>query len=311
MGGEKKLDELWSKTIRSGGYVVEISEIANGRDKGKFQIAGTLNGKWNRFGVRTTQEKAIEVAEKLVEKEDLSRTRINTLNDAEVALVIQFLDSGMTADDLKAFVMKTKHTKASSLAEVLDEWYETQTERHEYSADYLTDWKYVVKNLKEDLSPQRQFNTIDTEDLEDWLDGLRNIKTKKVLGAKRHKNLRGILVTIWKWAAVRKRSYASENWASAIEVRRELARSGGHEVLLPTEFSLLLERVETPFIPWFTISGFAGLPQSEICGTRGRREDRLKWQDLTGRTSASRCDQKPPRHDSTATLQYAMLSLSG
>ncbi len=280
MGSEKKSGKPWRKVVKSGGYQVEVKEITKGRDTGKFQITGARNGKFYRYGVRTTQEKALEAAQNIVDKEDIRRTRINNLPADQLDLVCAFLDSGMTKEDLNTFQARTAKTNNKTLSDVLEIWYSSQTNLHEYSSYYLSDWKFVKTRLTAHLGAHRLFNTIDTTDLEGWLDSLKRQRTSEPISRKRYKNLRGVLVTIWKWAATQKRGFTSANFASHIEAPRILSRTGGHEVLTPQEFALLLGNVSNHHLPWLSISGFAGLRQSEICGASGRLKDRLKWEDF-------------------------------
>ena len=75
------------------------------------------------------------------------------------------------------------------------------------------------------------------------------------------------------------RCYFSRNFASAIGFLRQLAGASGHQILAPAVCSLVLEAVVPVFITWLTLGG-AGLRQSEVCGTRGRVQGRLKWEDF-------------------------------
>ncbi|MEO1857911.1 MAG: hypothetical protein ABGY95_11195 [Rubritalea sp.] len=54
-----------------------------------------------------------------------------------------------------------------------DDWFTTLIAKHEYSADYLTDWKYVKNKLPKYLAQDRLFNTIGTKDLVRWADSLK------------------------------------------------------------------------------------------------------------------------------------------
>lgn len=275
-GGEK-----FRKKVRCGDRYVVITKVEKGTHAGSFRLQSTVDGKWKVFGVfqslKKAETRAREIAFDLAKAED----RLAHLTTEQVDLVLEFLASGMTSQDIQEFKARTEHTTSATLADVLNDWYDTQTAKHEYSADYLTAWKFVKTHLAEHLTPDKPFNTITTGDLEAWLDGLTvsGSDTQKI-GPKRYKNLRGILVTIWKWASAEQRAYAAKNYAINIETPRSLPRSGGHEVLTPAEFSLMLEAVSESYLPWLSISGFAGLRQSEICGTRGRAEDRLKWEDF-------------------------------
>lgn len=267
------------KKVKSGDRSVILTQIETGSKAGSWRVQGTQDGKWKIFGIYTTEAKARKRAQKIVQAEDLRRTRLESLTDSQLDQVIAFLDSGLSMDDLGDLAKRKATTNAATLGEVLQEWFDTQTALNEYSAYYTNDLKYILTNLPAYLGPGKNFASITASHLTGWLGSLTRVDGGAI-SKKRYKNLRGVLVSVWAWASLDLYGYAAENVASKVAIPRILSRSGGHEVLTPQEFSLMLGAVNERCLPWLAVSGFAGLRQSEICGTAGRLADRLRWEDF-------------------------------
>ena len=262
---------MMKKTIKVGAVSLLVSEIGSGAYKGRYRVQGHIDGKHRVIGIykdaKKAEKKAREKARDILKGNDA----LASLTEDEKKICLVAIESGITLKDIRDIAARRKGLRSAMLGKVLQEWYDSRTRRNDFSVYHVRLMKYVKDHLPEYLGKNKRVGNITTADLDRWLDSMES-------GAKRIKNIRGMLVSFWKWLVAQ--GYAKENIAAVVEIPRIQKRSGGHEVLLPTEYALMLHNVDEAYLPWLAIAGFSGLRTSEICGSEGRLGDRLTWEDF-------------------------------
>lgn len=106
--------------------------------------------------------------------------------------------------------------------------------------------------------------------IEDWLTGQKTKKGQSI-GARRRRNLRDKLITLFNFA--RDRGYLPEGLKHEAEkIIRSRLRRGEVPIWTPAELRVLLEHARDNELPILTIAAFAGLRSAEI--------ERLEWSDV-------------------------------
>jgi integrase len=134
------------------------------------------------------------------------------------------------------------------------------------SGDYLVDLNVRLGRFKKDFG-ERMAATIKSEEVEDWLDNLKDERTGETLSRISRSNYARTLAVMFAFAV--KRKYATEN------PFKEISKPTGGtkpEVLTVEQTARLLEVASPEILPYFAIGAFAGLRASEI--------ERLDWRDI-------------------------------
>lgn len=107
-------------------------------------------------------------------------------------------------------------------------------------------------------------DTITTDDLETWL-------RARDIGPRRRKNLRALLVNLWRHA--RRRGALPDAPTAAEKMERVRVRQGRVEIYRPGELRALLAAAEGDMVAWLAICAFSGVrSEGEI--------SRLRWEDV-------------------------------
>lgn len=117
-------------------------------------------------------------------------------------------------------------------------------------------------------------NRIGHRELADWLNGLRDERSKKPISARTWNNYRAALAALFQFAKDRK--YLPSDWAeldAVVPIKLKLARP---EIFSPDQLSALLSAASDELRPAIAISAFAGVRSDEVL--RLRWED-IKWED--------------------------------
>jgi integrase len=134
------------------------------------------------------------------------------------------------------------------------------------SGDYLVDLNVRLGRFKKDFG-ERMAATITSEEVENWLDSLKDKKTGENLSRLSRSNYARALAVMFAYAV--KRKYATQN------PFKEISKPTGGtkpEVLTVEQTARLLEVASPEMLPYIAIGAFAGLRASEI--------ERLDWRDI-------------------------------
>ena len=134
------------------------------------------------------------------------------------------------------------------------------------SGDYLVDLNVRLGRFKKDFG-ERMAATIKSEEVEDWLDNLKDERNGETLSRISRSNYARTLSVMFSFAV--KRKYATENPFKEISKPTTGTKP---EVLTVEQTARLLEVASPEILPYFAIGAFAGLRASEI--------ERLDWRDI-------------------------------
>ena len=176
----------------------------------------------------------------------------------------------LSKDDLDEWLRFRKGASEILVTAACTKYVEDHVKRQDYSRSHYNDIIHTLNLLNKKIG-SNQLALVRVEQLERLLSDTK-------LSAKRQNNMRGVLSGFWRWST--HRGHCEKNIVAAIPPIKIKKKAGGYEVLSPGEFALLLNSCPEHFIPWLTISGFAGLRQSEIVGRTGDRESALRWEDF-------------------------------
>jgi len=143
-----------------------------------------------------------------------------------------------------------------------------------------------LAELTEDLTSfaktygERPIAGIGTEDIGGWL--ASRMFRGKLIGARRRNNLRGTLVTLFKFAQSRHPAPLLPPGPTAPQLigKARDKRAGAVTVYTPAELCWLLKHVKPEYLPWIAIGAFSGVRTEEICPPPESEKDRLRWTDF-------------------------------
>lgn len=120
---------------------------------------------------------------------------------------------------------------------------------------------------------------IGTEDVSGWLASRTYLGRQ--IGPRRRNNIRGTLVTLFKFAQTRQPSLLPAGpTAPQLIGKAKDKRNGAVSVYTPEEMRFWLEHARPEFLPWVAIGGFSGVRTEEICPDPNSEKDRLRWSDF-------------------------------
>lgn len=259
------------KYVRYKHLTATLTKFKSGAHAGKWRIRYKDRvGKWQIGGVLKDLKKAKERAEELLECVDEQTETARKLSADEIEVIEVMRAKGISKDTLVEWMKQRESSSKMLLNEAVEKYIQTHADRQNYSRAHYNDIVHTLNRIKDELGDS-ELGLIRIEEVEEFL---RDTE----LSPKRQNNMRGVLSGFWKWAS--QRGYCERNIITAIAPLKIKKRAGGHEVLTPEEFAVLLVNCPEHFLCWLTISGFAGLRQSEIVGRTGDRESALRWEDF-------------------------------
>lgn len=124
----------------------------------------------------------------------------------------------------------------------------------------------------------RQIASLTSEDIQTWLVGRKVKKTGKPISMRRRNNLRGNLVTLFKYAQDKK--WLPSGKVAPQEIEKGKEKTSAVSYYTPEEMRFWIGHVREEFFPWLVIGGFSGVRSEEICPPPESLKDRLRWEDF-------------------------------
>jgi integrase len=134
------------------------------------------------------------------------------------------------------------------------------------SPDYLVDLDVRLGRFKKHFN-ERMTATVTSEEIEDWLNSLKDERTGQSLSRQSRSNYARVLGVAFAYAV--KRRYAVANPLKGIDKPAGDTKPG---ILTVEQIARLLEAASPEILPYFAVGAFAGLRASEL--------ERLGWQDI-------------------------------
>lgn len=161
---------------------------------------------------------------------------------------------------MRFYVGYLERTKRSLPIEELIEKFLWDKQTQGVSAKHLYDLTLRTKRLASAF-PKRIVNTFETDEISDWLLGLR-------LNPQSKRNYQRVLHSFFAYAARRK--YTDSNPVAAMPN----IKVPDQDVVIysPEEMSRLLTHADPFIVPYLVLGGFAGIRRAELL--------RLKWEDI-------------------------------
>jgi integrase len=179
---------------------------------------------------------------------------------AEYVHAVKLLEGVPIAEAAKDYLQRTKRALVMrTVAEVVDE---LLSERADKSLRYRQTLRSHLTRFKESFVVR--IDQVSTLQMEAWLSRLK-------LGARGRNNVRGSLITLFRFA--RKRRYLPRGIATeADEIERRDVASSEANVYSPEELRQLLETADPRVLPAIAIGAFTGLRSASI--------SRLRWENV-------------------------------
>jgi integrase len=241
----------------------------------RYVVEGRENGKRSRkfFGTKAEADSYADL--KNIELENKGREHAefdSRLRDMAQDCADKLKRFGKTIDDAtKHFISHLQAIERScTVAALVDEVIAKKTTEcrngRPASHDYLVDLTVRLGRFKRDFG-ERMAATITSEEIDDWLCGLKDERTGQSLSLLSRNNYARALGVMFAFAV--KRKYATGNPLKGIDKPKGDTKP---EVLTVEQTVRLLETASPEILPYFAIGAFAGLRTSEI--------ERLDWRDI-------------------------------
>jgi integrase len=242
---------------------------------GRYVVEGRENGKRSRKFFDTKADAEAHASLKNIEHENKGREHAEF--DSRLRIMAQDCADKLEAfgktieDATQHFILHLQAIERScTVAALVDEVIAKKTVEcrngRPASRDYLVDLNVRLGRFKRDFG-ERMAATITSEEIDDWLCGLKDERTGENLSRLSRSNYARALGVAFAFAL--KRKYATTNPLKGIDKSRGDTKP---EVLTVEQTVRLLESASPEILPYFAIGAFAGLRASEI--------ERLDWRDI-------------------------------
>jgi integrase len=241
----------------------------------RYVVEGRENGKRSRKFFDTKAQAAafadlknIEVHNHGVEHAEFD----SRLRDMAQSCADQLKPFGRTLQDATMHFIAHLQAieKSCTVAALMDEVIAKKTTECRHgrpaSGDYLVDLNVRLGRFKKQFG-NRMAATITSEEIDDWLSGLKDERTGQNLSRLSRSNYARALGVAFAYA--QKRRYSTGNPVKEIDKPKGDIKPG---ILTIEQIVRLLDAASPEILPYFAIGAFAGLRASEI--------ERLDWRDI-------------------------------
>ncbi len=223
-----------------------------------------------RYTTKANQKQALISARDKAREINNQSYKLSELPQDTLRLVRDFLELSPTQDDL-SLLRKWKSQKTSILQEVVEEYLEAKRSAG-ISEIYLMRLSQTLRKLVEEL-PEKTLQRVNLSTLEEWF--LENYGEK---AAKTRNNIRGTLVSFWKWARMR------DLISDAITVPERLptakVKRKPPPTLPPEQGADLLKHCPPEYLPWLIMCGWGACRTEEVCPHPKSTKLPLAWEDF-------------------------------
>ena len=241
----------------------------------RYVVEGRENGKRSRRFFNTKGEATAYADVKNIELVNKGREHAefdSRLRDMAQSCADKLQSFGKTIEDAtEHFIAHLQAIeKSCTVAAMMDEVIAKKTSECRHgrpaSGDYLVDLNVRLGRFKKHFG-ERMAATITSEEIDDWLSGLKDERTGQNLSRLSRSNYARALGVAFAYAV--KRRYATSNPVKGIDKPKGDIRPG---ILSVEQIVRLLDAASPEILPYFAIGTFAGLRTSEI--------ERLDWRDI-------------------------------
>lgn len=160
----------------------------------------------------------------------------------------------------KDYSQRRKKTTPKRVEDVVAELLEVKKARGG-SIRYLEDLRSRLNRFGKSF--QKEIGNVTTAEIQEWLDGQKEISPQS------HVNFRRVINLLFKFAVAR--GFAMDNPVDGCE-RVKVRNTGTKEVFTPAQVTRLLQAASPDYLPALAIGAFAGIRSAEI--------ERLSWSDI-------------------------------
>jgi integrase len=241
----------------------------------RYVVEGRENGKRSRRFFNTKGEAAAYADLKNIELENKGREHAESdsrLRDMAQSCADKLQAFGKTIEDATVHFIAHLQAieKSCTVAVLMDEVIAKKTAECRHgrpaSGDYLVDLNVRLGRFKKHFG-DRMAATITSEEIDDWLSGLKDERTGQNLSRLSRSNYARALGVAFAYA--QKRRYATSNPVKGIDKPKGDITPG---ILTVDQVVRLLDAASPEILPYIAIGAFAGLRASEI--------ERLDWRDI-------------------------------
>lgn len=260
---------MQGKTIKVGTVSLTVYpwRHPSGRDYWRWAWYDT-NGK-RRYGTRSTKPDAILAARAKALEIHNGTLDLSEMTPEKRSLVAAFLALDPTwshIETLRGIAARKSVTLAAGVAEFL----ELKAANQGRSPRNLI-------TLRKNLTPlvaqygSVQLDQISVTDLDSYL-------TNRGGGSRTRQNHRASIVTFFRWC--RARDYLPDQTTEAEKMAKPIAERKVPLTYTPEEMQILLDAVQSHYLPWLVLAGFAGIRNEEMHPVPTSRKSPLLWSDI-------------------------------
>lgn len=227
-------------------------------------------GKW-LYVTRRDKSEALELARAKARELSNGSVDLSALSPDSAALVRRFLALGITHADLDTWQTASQRT-AVTVKQAYAEFIAAKEANRGRSYRIIRSYSGDVGGFAKHFGDE-PLTSITVNHVEKWLDSHEGV------GKWRRKNLRGSVVTFFRWA--RKRNYLPMDTTTAAE-RVDVPRVARKvpETWTAGQMSLLLQHCPAPYLPWLVLAGFEHMRLEELYADPKSDKSPLDWADF-------------------------------
>lgn len=256
-------------TIKVGSVKLPLHEHAKGW---RFAWKDAL-GKWH-YVTRTNKQEAIDLArEKALEisngAADLSKVEPNT-----AAILQRVLALGITHADIDQWE-KARRIACPAVSVVVATMINEKEQARGEKGIHLRGMETDLRTLPQDVP----LNNLGVDDVNAWLAGHR----ARGVSQRRLRNLRGSVVTLWRWAQARGMVPEGKTVAertAPISSTRGKGRERAIAIYSPKELQALITAAPPQWRHFIVLGAFAGLRTEEMAPRATTKSEGLMWQNI-------------------------------
>lgn len=252
-------------TIKVGSVTLPFWEHEKGW-RFSFRDAG---GKWN-YVTRRDKAEAVRLAREKARELNNGTADLSRVSQDTAALVQRFLSLGITHADLDSWQAE-RQRPALSVSGAVTEFLAAKSANRGRSMRNVRGLSGDLGKLAKHLG-ETPLRNVAVTDLELWM------ATYEGISPRRRKNLRGAVVTFFRWC--RRRGYLPEALTAAEKLESPSISRRVPETWEPAEMRLMLDACPPAYLPWLVLSGFAGIRQEELITDPASDKSPLDWSDF-------------------------------
>jgi integrase len=229
-----------------------------------------VDGKW-RYVTKAKWDDAVKVAEKKAREIASGTVDLSTLSRHQLNLVRRVLDSGMSHAEFDQWQID-RRKESPLLSDAVEEFLNVKRQNKGRSSRNVQALKGDLRSLAA-FCKEARFSGVKARDIMEWMDTFAEVS------ARRRKNLRGHVVTFFRWG--RGMGYVPDVRTEAEKLEKPIVQKKIPETWTPEEMAKLLAACPESDLPWLVCAGFQGCrSEAELVVDKKGEKSPLDWEDF-------------------------------